>query len=475
MKAKRSIHWYSIAIGFGLVLMVIGCAPGQKKPVGNIPSMNVMLVTNSSNISTMTLTPSPIPTRSLSPTVTKTQIPTASSTQIPTATPTPQTIVIQCAAPVVADLNNLDMDGILVVDENADQDLHSNQYFLNLRTHQRYPLNEISNHWLRNFEVSPDSRYIAYLDGNRYDENDVYYVVRESGGKIIARQLAEKNWYGIVGWQDNQHILINLEKRRDGYIDLPLTMVRWNPFNGNKEELLPDFPGIDYIIDGVPNWGGYVFAPTVYDPTMQFVVYPWVQDGKSMISLWSLKSKKVIVEIENTYGSYGNQPTWSLDGKTFLINLAKEENKEELYQLSVDGQMKRLTKLSQQFSEIGFGGYSWSPNGQQVAFWARTVPDTWREAGDELRSRTPMRLAVLDLNTSEIRSFCLPGEGWGKSIQGTYYTGSNLLWSPNGRQIAVEKGTPGQGAYLIIIDLESNKAWRFAANSAALGWLTDRP
>ncbi len=474
---KQKIIVYCLLV---FSLLVAACAANQSATLLAKATASTTAAASEPPTRTPNPTETASPTRkpSTTPTLTASFTPTQTIEPTATSTATPIPIVAQCISPVQAQLSDLKMDGVLVVDEDAFQDLHSNQYMLNLVTQGRINLRNSSNRWLRGFEVSPDYSNLAYLDGNRNNQNDTFYVVRDGNGKIITNHYAEKDWYGFAGWQDSQHLLINLEKRQYGFVDMPLALVRWAPYSGDKEVLSPEYPDIEYIIDPVNTWGGYVFAPTVYDPSMQYVVYPWVdKNGKAVISLWDLKSKGAVLNITKWYGDVGNQPKWSPNGSAFLINLPIDRDKlEDLYQVDTNGQLKQLTYLSQKFSEVEFGGYSWSPDGSQIAFWVRTKPDIWNEPGDAQRPRTPLRLATVDVITGHVRSLCLPGEGWGKSVQGEYsIEPSSPIWSPDGKHLAVGAGTTGQGGYMVIIDLEQNKSWRFGANSAALGWLTAIP
>ncbi len=467
----RILQMFSLLLAIEISLS--GCVQSTQTSAIHLPTT---LVAATSTVLELTKTPTRTATPTGRPSSTLLPSPTPTLSMTPTATQPP--ILVQCIQPVDAQLSDLKLNGSLVINDNPFYERESNVYIHNMNTGKKVTIDPGAGRYVGDFDVSPDNTYIAYRAVSKNNLNDAYYVVLDASGKVIANHYAEKDWYTLVGWQDSQHLLITLDRRPNGYIEIPAVIVRWNPFSGNDQELLPDFPGIENVIDGVHKWGGYVFAPAVYDPAMQFVVYPSVQkEGKTMISLWSLISKKAIIEIEDIYGYYGSQPKWSPDGRSVLINLTNMgEKQEELYQVDIRGQLKQLTTLSRAFSEVEFGDFSWSPDGSQVAFWVRTVPDIWREDDDPKRPRTPLRLAVLNMNTGKVRSYCLPGEGRYTSPQGEdIIMPGSPIWSPGGDYLAAFRVTADQGVNLVIIDLANNNAWRFPPQMALWGWLKSSP
>jgi len=413
----------------------------------------------------------PTPTATSTPTSMPTPVPTA--TYIPfTYTPTPDPISIQCIDPVPAQFSELNLDGVLAVYQNPD-DTHPDSYLLNLKTGSKFDILDRSSRVLADFIVSPDRKHLAYVDSSPlvgYSPDD-RYIIMDAAGKIVVSQYADPNWYQIVDWQDNSHLLIMLEKRNPdgGYIETPATLIRWNPFTGEKERLEPDFPDI-YIMP--VDWGAYSFSPTIYDPGMRYVIYPFANDGVFGITLWDLTTKRAIVNL-----NWGRRPIWAPDGQSFMSSPTELEKKDELYLVEISGQKRQVTFFTRIFKEVEIGPYSWSPDGKQVAFWVRLSPDIVPAPDADSGSRSLMRLAVLDLATNQVRLFCISGEGSGTASHGGVYyiKPGQPIWSADGSKLVISGAAMNTGAYLTVVDLIANKAWKLGDNTWALGWMDIMP
>ena len=314
MKSIHIFHYRVILIGgFGAVLLfAMGCT---HRPIETTSIPGISPTAETTFLPTRTMPPLSTPTGTPLPA----QTDTATATTLPTATPIPEIISIKCLDPIPAQFSDLDLNGVLAIYHNPD-DTNPDNYLVNLETGEKFDIVDHVSRELEGFIVSPDRKYLAYVDSSAqtgYSPDDRYIII-DATGRTVVSHYAEANWSGIVDWQDREHLLIMEEKWNSdgGYIETPAALIRWNPFTGEQERLEPAFPDI-YALP-VNFWGAYYYNPTIYDPNMDYVIYPFAHQGVFGIALWDLISEHRIVNLASW--DWGTQPVWSPDGQSFLTN-----------------------------------------------------------------------------------------------------------------------------------------------------------
>lgn len=353
-----------------------------------------------------------------------------------------------------------------------------NDYLLDVKTGDKIPLAQETNIDLFYGTVSPDGKWLAYLQ-DTYDQSrskilKKELVVATGAGQLYKTIPWEDNWLYLIQWLDNQRLVI-IRNRNTGNEPYKLdSVIVLNPFTAQQQEFLPDYPNIYTILKPTTLWGYYDAARTIYDPTLTWVVYAGAPTAYSNTTL-------VTIELENTQTGkteaqlfakpllYGSVPQWSPDGEQFVTHLDPTLNGDlsiryvggfELYSVTRDGQVSRLTYLTTQYIATEYND-SWSPDGRRIAFWL-----TFAEK-DKDNSNLVERLAVLDTTTGEVTDYCLLGETYGSDLK--------PIWSPNGQYLVV-RATNGKYAnhtFAILVDIVNNWAAQIAEDVYPVGWMVN--
>ena len=337
--------------------------------------------------------------------------------------------------------------------DNPPENLEADSYFLNLSTGERIvfsPKDDQSP--IVRFAVSPDGKWLAYDDirGN----NDI--VVATADGQEFTRiPWGDRWWY--FDWLNNEQLVIN-RNISTGVIDLERgragesSLVLFNPLTGQSQELMPDLPGI-FSHDLLSDWPGSM----IYNPTLTRVLYPDMRNDPPFV-LWDVQAGKEVARIP-----YGKDPQWSPNGERLAwIVITEEGSVMELYVASQDGQIARLTYLTE-YRPSTIASYSWSPDGRHIAFWM-----TRRRYG-------PLDLAVADTSTGQVTDYCVQANFGGGSQPGYVSLTNDLspIWSPDGTQLLMSSSDPNDGEHIlvVIVDIVQGYAATVAENMIPVGWM----
>lgn len=296
--------------------------------------------------------------------------------------------------------------------------------------------------------ISPDRTWLAY---KKY-LNDVL-VVRTVDNEKKMEIVWEPDWFMIEGWLGNENLLISLQG--SAYLKL-------NPFTGERLMLPNDFSDFQEAIGiGADYWD------PIYNLDITRVVYPAIADR---IVLWDMQTQRPITTLVSGGGQPfgGYKPVWSPDGTKFMISyqpaaLNLDTFHDELYVVTEDGKEIRVTNLGEYYTErLQTSGYSWSPDGTKVAFWS-----THQLNQNEERKQ---QFAILDMTDMQVTEYCISGTIYG--------TSQSPVWSPNGKQIAVQgffdsNSNGNQGNWdLLLIDLDKGVFYPIIGEDYRLGgWL----
>lgn len=279
--------------------------------------------------------------------------------------------------------------------------------------------------------VSPDNVWMAYYD---YDVNKELVVLEIATSKRITIPL-EEEWFRLDGWLDNQHLIISLMGEKKGYLLI-------NPFSGKRTMLLDDFPDVSSSVYGPASWWG----SAKYNASLTHVVYPRID---SYIVLWDRLSHREVASFWSVGEPFAKIPLWSPDGNKFVVALKLmgpngEHLPEELFIITINGERTQLTKLGN-IIEGEFDGYSWSPDGNSVAFWIRS---------------DVARLAALNIKTLKVTEYCVIGD-----------LHEPPIWSPDSRHLVVTALDDESKRATFLVDLNGLNAYRIADYFRLGGWL----
>jgi hypothetical protein len=336
--------------------------------------------------------------------------------------------------------------------------------------------------------VSPDKKLMAYTN-NIFDPSckkigpdceilNQELVVSAGDGQPQKVLTWDEEWGMMPTWMDNQHLAIKLSPQ-DAFENSsrrPLRTLILNPFTGERQILLPDFPDyLDTPSTELPWWDGW--SGVIYDPQITLAIYPRFleeDDERYTYAIWDLSKGKQVANLADIFIYYSilsdlfPMPLWSPDGMHFVMKgavLKGDYVEFELFQVGRDGQAEQLTHLTSvadiRESDYGGASASWSPDGRYIAFYLGNWGVLEKQA----------RVAVLDTLTREITDFCFPviyrGEGYGGGFP------EAPIWSPDGKQLLVVDWYEKDHQRVILVDTVQGFAAVIAEDMQPVGWLVN--
>ena len=411
-----------------------------------------------------------VPTMTVPRPVTPTRVP---PTPTPTLTSTPTIppearLKIHCLDVLQTFPPQANSQGIVILNSHTSPDI----FLLNMATGAKTQLAK-QNENLKHFAVSPGKERMAYERGllNQPGGGGKQLVIAAADGQPQKAIPWEKGWVGIPGWLNDEQLIINMAGNDpdEDTAKKPATLLMVNPFTGERRVLPPDFPEISYEYP-VLYWEGW--SETIYDPTLTRVVYP----GPGYV-LWDLESNRALATLRSRFL---HPPRWSPDGAQFVVaadpDFGEYRFGYELFSVSRDGELiTPLTNLKAYYPASDMWGYSWSPQGNRIAFWLSTDPDAV-----DSNDHAAQRLGVLDLATQEVTDYCIPLDAYrGDPFLGTipfFASGvTSPIWSPNGQQLIVESRYAQDASRVILVDVVQDFAVQIADTMLPAGWMKSGP
>jgi hypothetical protein len=356
--------------------------------------------------------------------------------------------------------------------------------FLNLETFQKSSIpNEIAGRVI----VSPDRNNIAYDSTDPKTFKSSLVVRSLDDHKRIETPWPFEDSLDMPRWQDNSHILFTLraEDKNDLSHPHPYRNALVNPFTREITILRQDF---SHISDKFINWS--IVGSVVYDPTLDYAIYAaWDEDkNEHEYVLWHIPSQTQLAALPgNAYGGYAvesgdliladgvayNPPVWSTDGSRAVIISSSPDNLkvDDIFAVNKEGEIQQLTKFSNQFQASNLRTLSWSPDGEQIAFFINTEPGIGQENRIE-------QFAILNTQTGEVSMYCLNGDMYGTHALGFIANEEQIpapIWSPDGTQLIIENRFKETESRLILLDLPSNSAYEVGQNMQPVGWMISEP
>ena len=369
------------------------------------------------------------------PIVTNTSIP--SPTQEIVYTPTLQstpTIVIEEKCIKIEDqvLSDLQLPRVWVIGE-------ANPYLEDIETGKKIgiPLkgtNVLSSDF-EGYAVSPNREWFAYIDQyiDGVEANKRILRIINSSGESLPMDFWSENFQWIIGWADNEHIALELNKTSITHQKIVIL----NPFSGDYKDITPtwikDFHDLD------PYW-----IPQIhYSPDASRAVV--VADRK--FELRDVQTGKILFRGKNV------DTLPDLDWSSDSLELAIVENAwKHLYIIGKDEYLLKLE--SQSFdTSAGFYGVWWSTNGQKLLFGVGG-------------------LHFFDLESGKITNLCFDDKSiWTRDIK--------PLWSPDNRFIVISaiqhhSVSPERSSFNLIVDFKEMRAYKLPIKSIhyeRLAWL----
>lgn len=468
----------------------IGCSPTP--PISQVtmtPPKTPLATYSRQEMSKPTLTLSATST----PTLIRTLTPSVMPSPTTTITPTPKVDEAELLQRKELEYHETlpfgEMTGTLVLSGNfmfgpfapPEKKIEGDSYYLDLQTGDKIVFSPKGDRSLTDFTVSPNHQWLAYYKIVSASEHNI--VITASGGKNEITIPLEEHW-GNFTWLNDEYLVIRKNIRGEksdirsevtktgGGEAKRFAVVFLNPFTGQRQEQAPEYPNM-YSIDPLFSWPvGYM----IFNSTMTRVIYPKMWD-EHLFSLWDLQTNQNIADIQ-----YGEWPRWSpVRGGplAWIVDVGPDVIRdpwyaaEEMFLLDQNGQITRLTNLTQQFHYVHITSYSWSPDGRHIAAWISI---------SSIDPNSPFYLAQIDTQTGQTTIYDIQPdfqEG-GSTPDYMLLTSDNdtsPIWSPDGKHLLVNAKDPSdnQNRFVMIVDLEGANAYKVAENMIAVGWMVSAP
>ncbi len=334
------------------------------------------------------------------------------------------------------------LNGMAVLD---DYKLTSNLFLKDLQSGKQISLATV-NDTVSTMRVSPDHKSLGYILGSP-KTGEWNFIIADAQGQRKTEAPWKDGFFTLGNWVNNEEITM---------LSFP-PFVIYNPFSKEEKNFeFTDFPG--YLVD--PNNNRTVEI----DSFTQKAVY---QNSNGKVALYDIPSKKVLAEVPNQPA-----PTiiaaWAPDASqvavlgTIMLTDDLDDRSVDVFSISRDGQVKRLTHLTDHYGKlvnIYKSGFSWSPDSRSIAFWG-----IYRQNGYKY-----WELIVHDTTTDQSTNYCILNDY--ESELNPVHSLPIPAWSPDGKQLLVENRYDKKSNRVLVLDLASKNAYQIDENKYVAGWI----
>ncbi|MEP7135481.1 MAG: hypothetical protein ABI904_11170 [Chloroflexota bacterium] len=414
-----------LLISITFLIVVFGCTPGPKMP--ETPSNEVQPPTAVSTSIITTESP-------------KTPVqPTKGANSLDNWEMAKSCVTMYSTHP-----NGYELTGTLALRSLSSTTLGLSLSLLDLKSDSSKEI-DTANQSIDDADVSPSGQTLAYQWFNNTTSKWEIVLLNSAGEQQKIAWSSSEQDFGLYGLSNDHQVIIV----KDGIYFIV------NPYQGLQEKYDPlDFP--DFDTSSIRNF----FVS--FDLTARRAIYKHFD-----IIILDLNTKTIIARIKDTYD---RSPIFDWQPSNGLIALVGSNTSiarplgspipDEIFIVEQNGQVRQLTHLYESFSQnLEINGLSWSPNGEQIAFWLNDGP-----------SET---LMVADALTGRVVNYCISSDLF------LFPIGLPApIWSPDGNKLLVEnryapdKNNPAQNkSNLLIVDLQSKIAFPIAENQNPAGWM----
>ncbi len=404
-------------------------------------------------------------TRTPLPTSTDTPMPTA--TIQPTVTPLPTAVVMvrECLSLSPAFVQGGAPEGQLVLSSG---DWFEDVWLYTPASGEQRPLTEDAQSFSGVF-VSPSGQWVAFLQGAA-SGSGVELVVADATGQPQWTWPWPAEWRQLAGWLDDDRLLISRPRSDEPYA-LSDDLITFEIASGVETPLPADFQGFvntDYYPGS--GWETLDWSRLIFNAALERVAFPG--EAGSLV-LWDVTANRPITRLAAAE-SVRVQPRWAPDDQRLVYagpaaraypQQGETYYQDELFQVTADGAVTRLTHLNEGYTEVSFSRFGWSPDGRYIAAAVVALPNQDPGLYPAPYSPDDFRLIVLDTQTLVLVDYCIPANPLYAPV-----------WSPDGRYIAVEDRIGDDApSHLYIVDVTQGVAVEVLTGYSLLGWLAAPP
>jgi len=324
--------------------------------------------------------------------------------------------------------------------------------WLDLETGRITPIVNPENIDRGGYIASPNGQRLGYWEitlGGDGSYSAMSFVVADPTGQVLNKVPGDVEHWDAFYWLDNDQVVIGF------YIE-PMIL---DPISGeafNTTEWYAQSPG-GMLEISFKTWE----ANGSFDSWRTRILY--IMYDLSMV-LWDLEAEQIVatdppVKIKaNLFHIPLSRPKWSPDNVQVVFAYPVSEEsplEQELYSLSRDGVLSRLTYLNEYYSQVEIKHFSWSPDGRYIAFFF-----------EDLSEPDPVeQFAVLDITTLEIKGYC--------NVSGKASASPDPVWSPYGNMVLVSQVENETTQNTILIDIVHDVAVLIAEGVIPGAWLVE--
>jgi WD40 repeat protein len=331
-------------------------------------------------------------------------------------------------------MQDVAQNGTLVLSSSLD----TSPYLFDIRNRIRYdlPLVQKENRLpLLGIDISPDENSIAYVERiqNSQPENKIW-VVDAKGNVLASDTLKENPLFNRWRWLDEKTLqFVFLQATADG------TVALFNPFTKEWQ----------YLSSTLPNfYTGYELARSSwlvdYNSNLEWVIYlGYIGDNELGPIVRDITANKTLWQMPGVFAS-ANIPSWSPLGDEVAVVVNGR-----LYRITRDGRAIPLPDLGESREIIGF---SWSPNGKQIALLVKLN-----------QPQVKGYLMLYDVQSDTVIDYC---------VEDDLVSAINLpVWSVDSQQFFYKIGTTTP----ILVDMKQNTVFELSEDVELLGWINSIP
>jgi hypothetical protein len=310
-------------------------------------------------------------------------------------------------------------------------------------------------------------------------------------GKMLT-ELTSSNWIFLAENKNLSYPIPDVTLTKEStYMFLPNGQMLWEgPSSDQKKNLGNEATRDLYVFS--PDTGELIFVQTVllpyslwkistpgndyraglYSPDLKYVLYPANYEGTNLSILLNIQSQDIVWYgwPDSDLGFYRSPlpyftietPVWRSDSNGVILHQKDEKTGiQNLYNLSIDGQISQLTHLEELFpaNKYTISSLSISPNGQYLAF--AVVQDS------QIFPTRNSLLLILDLKNGTLINPCIT------LANSPSYPG-RPVWSPDSSAIAI---FPDAGNVIVAVDLDEKELFSIFPKTgldagSLLGWIS---
>jgi hypothetical protein len=156
--------------------------------------------------------------------------------------------------------------------------------------------------------------------------------------------LWKEEWGKIVGWLNNNQIIIIKKADLEVRTYNPKTAITFDVNSGEEKEIDLNFPELNQV-----NYVNWNFINVAFSQDLTKALYPTsrvTSDYINVVALWNVSEQKTIATL-STELSDTTTPSWSPNGNQVIISgVTGDKNNrqgQELFALDKDGDISQLT------------------------------------------------------------------------------------------------------------------------------------